>query len=258
MTAEQSIWVDAEWTRLEVPETGSTNADLLLAAERGDVTDRTVLRTDHQTAGRGRLDRRWDAPPGTNLLASVHLARVGDRAGEAVQRIGVAIVSGITAMVGSARPGLDTARHGSDVPRLGLKWPNDVLLDGRKLAGVLAQRSTTAPGVVVGFGVNVAWSPPTGACVSELVSCSPAELLDSILAAFDRLPLGRHEFAAEYRAGLLTLGQLVRVQLPSDDVFEGTAVDLDADGRLVVQPDRGRSRTFDVGDVVHVRPGSGH
>ncbi|MFT7503363.1 MAG: BirA family biotin operon repressor/biotin-[acetyl-CoA-carboxylase] ligase, partial [Gammaproteobacteria bacterium] len=68
MAATPSIW-----DLREVTETGSTNTDLLHLAEAGEIGHRTVLRTDHQTAGRGRLDRRWDAPAGANLLASMYL-----------------------------------------------------------------------------------------------------------------------------------------------------------------------------------------
>ena len=75
MAAPGSIWHEEPWppgwTVRRVPVTGSTNADLLAAVESGDADDRTVLVADHQIAGRGRLDRRWDAPAGTNLLVSL-------------------------------------------------------------------------------------------------------------------------------------------------------------------------------------------
>lgn len=238
-----------EWHVSVVTETGSTNDDLLRSAEQGELADRSVLRTEHQTAGRGRLDRRWEAPAGSNLLASMYLASPGDQPGVMLQRVGVAIVDAINQLAGS---NMET----DPLLALGLKWPNDVLLDGRKLAGVLAQRSTSAPGVIVGFGVNVAWAPPGAACVHEVVECSPEQLLDGVLDAFDGQPDDPGTFAQTYRARLLTLGQFVRVHLPGNATFEGRAVDIDGDGRIVVLSETGQQRVFDVGDVVHLRPGT--
>ncbi len=238
-----------QWHVSVVAETGSTNADLLRAAEQGELADRTVLRTEYQTAGRGRLDRRWDAPAGSNLLASMYLVSPGDQPSSTVQRVGVAVVDAIIQLAGS---NVETNR----LSALGLKWPNDVLLDGRKLAGVLAQRSTSAPGLVVGFGVNVAWAPPEAACVHDVLDCSPEQLLDGVLEAFDAQPGDPAMFAELYRARLLTLGQFVRVHLPGNVTFDGWAVDIDADGRIVVVSETAEERVFDVGDVVHLRPGA--
>ena len=255
------------WHISAVAETGSTNDDLLRAAEQGDLADRSVLRADLQTSGRGRLDRRWDAPAGSNLLASLYLANPGDRPGTALQRVGVAIVEALHGLCSAQSetaqglPGAGDPASDEGMASLGLKWPNDVLLDGRKLAGVLAQRSTTAVGLVVGFGVNVHWAPPGAAQVSEVVDCRPDELLDAILNSFDGLPADHVAFAERYRRNLLTLGQRVRIHLPGDTSFDGFATDVDVDGRIVVRsgadtgPDVGVERTFDVGDVVHLRPG---
>lgn len=259
MGPTSGIRVNDEWHLSTVAETGSTNDDLLRAAADGGLADRSVLRTDHQTSGRGRLDRRWDAPPGSNLLASMYLADPGPHPGEMLQRVGVAIVAAIdllaTQRTSEASSGLMGA-IGNPVT-VGLKWPNDVLLDGRKVAGVLAQRSTATPGLVVGFGVNVAWAPPGAARVHGVAVCTPAELLAAVLAAFDDLPADPAAFAAMYRARLLTLGQRVRIHLPGNDTFDGVARDLDADGRIVVVSVRGERRSFDAGDVVHLRPGQG-
>src|SRR3954467_13140670 len=111
------------WNVTWVAETGSTNADLVAAA-MADAPDRTVLATDHQTAGRGRLDRRWDAPPGANLLVSLLFREVPDHPHELTQRVALAGVQACATVAG-VRPAV--------------KWPNDLMLDGRKLAGVLAQ-----------------------------------------------------------------------------------------------------------------------
>jgi BirA family biotin operon repressor/biotin-[acetyl-CoA-carboxylase] ligase len=132
-----------------------------------------------------------------------------------------------------------------------LKWPNDLLLDGRKLAGVLAQ-ATTVEGrlvVVVGIGINVRWAPPEAAMLGE--QHDPLHLLAALLAAFDDLP---DDVSVRYRERLATLGTAVRVHLPDGEV-EGRAVDVEPDGRLVVLDACGLTHRFAVGDVVHLRPG---
>jgi BirA family biotin operon repressor/biotin-[acetyl-CoA-carboxylase] ligase len=219
----------AGWHVGEVAETGSTNADLLAVAD--SAPDRTVLRTDHQTAGRGRLDRRWDAPPGANLLVSVLFTRVPDDPGELARRMGLAIV--------------DAARRVADVEAV-LKWPNDVLIGDRKLAGILAQRAAAGP-VVVGAGVNLAWAPAGAATLGDH---DPRVVLAVLLEAYDALPT---DITERYRAALGTLGRRVRVELPTDAVV-GTAIDVEADGRLVVVDDCAISHRIDAGDVVHLRP----
>src|SRR5690606_6679168 len=133
--------------------TGSTNADLLAAAADG-APNRSVLYTDHQTSGRGRLDRRWDAPPGANLLVSFLFRDAGERPGgghaatpvDLMRRVAIAAVDAVQDVAAV------TAR---------LKWPNDILIDGRKLAGLLGQRSDEA--TVIGLGLNVGWAPDGGA-----------------------------------------------------------------------------------------------
>lgn len=265
------------WRVEYVDETGSTNDDLIAAATAG-APDRSVLITGHQTAGRGRMDRRWDAPPGSNLLMSVLFRRVPDVPAELTHRIGVAILDGARSALRSTdgRPAdasefasrsgfgpdagagagpdagagsLSGSRPGSAFRQLSLKWPNDALLDGRKLAGVLAQMAVMPSGepfVVVGFGVNVGWCPPDAARLGELApGLGPRSLAEEVLAAFDRLPVDSRLFHERYRSELATLGQRVRVELPGDapDVI-GVAVDVDRTGRLVVEPDTLR------GDVV--------
>jgi len=212
----------------QVAETGSTNADLI---ERSDAPDRTVLVADHQTAGRGRLDRRWDAPPATNLLASILFRDVPEHPGDLTRRVGVAAVEAVLAVTGRE------AR---------LKWPNDVLLDGRKLAGILAQRSPLGP-VVVGIGLNVKWAPEGAARLGPDVGVG--DVLAALLRGLSVVPDDLHE---RYRALLATLGQRVRVELPADG-FVGTAIDVERDGRLVVVDECAISHRVDAGDVVHLR-----
>jgi BirA family biotin operon repressor/biotin-[acetyl-CoA-carboxylase] ligase len=221
-----------------VTETGSTNADLLALVEAGVAGDRTVLVADHQTAGRGRLDRRWDAPRGANLLASIAVAPVPSPPSEATHRIGLAALAAARTL----RPDLEAS----------LKWPNDVLAGGRKLAGILAQRASLVDAVVVGLGLNVGWAPEGAASLG--VNASPADVLRLVLSAFDELPV---DVSGSYRSELSTLGRRVRVELPGGAVTFGTAVDLDGDGRLVVEASDGSIASYGVGDIVHLRPGDG-
>jgi BirA family biotin operon repressor/biotin-[acetyl-CoA-carboxylase] ligase len=237
VTDSGDIWSSTpwppEWRVDHVDETGSTNADLLAALEGGSAHGRSVLATDHQTAGRGRLERRWEAPPGANLLVSVAFAPVPDPAADAPHRVALAALAASRAL----RP---------DVT-IELKWPNDLMLDDAKLGGILAQRCTGRDAVVVGLGLNVGWAPEGAAMLGA--DHHPADVLRRVLEALDELPA---DVSSPYREALGTLGRVVRLELP-DGVVEGLAVDVDAEGRLVLERD-GSRHTFDVGDVVHLRP----
>jgi BirA family transcriptional regulator, biotin operon repressor / biotin---[acetyl-CoA-carboxylase] ligase len=214
-----------------VAETGSTNADLIAAAGQG-APDRTVRYADHQTAGRGRLDRVWSAPPGSNLLVSILFRTVPHDPGELTRRVGLAAV--------------DAARRVADVSA-SLKWPNDVLVGDGKLAGILAQRSGDGS-VVIGMGLNVGWAPDGAARLGDGIE--PATVLRAVLEAYDALPA---DIDARYREALGTLGRRVRIELPVGELV-GTAVDIEPDGRLVVLDECAITHRVSVGDVVHLRP----
>ena len=219
------------WHLRHVAETGSTNADLLAEVELG-APHRTVLRTDHQTAGRGRLDRTWDAPPGSNMLMSLLFREVPAEPGELTRRVGLAAIAAVAEVAGV------TAE---------LKWPNDVLVAGRKLAGILAPRSASGP-VVVGIGLNVGWAPEGAANLG--VDVQPQDVAAALLRAYDALP---SNIDAMYREHLGTIGQRVRVERTTGDL-EGRALDVGPDGHLVVLDACGVTHRVDVGDVVHLRP----
>ncbi|MDP9464106.1 MAG: biotin--[acetyl-CoA-carboxylase] ligase [Actinomycetota bacterium] len=222
----------ATWQITIVDETGSTNADLLTAAEAG-APDRSVPMARHQTAGRGRLDRRWDAPRGANLLVSLLFRELPEHTHQLTQRVALAAARACHAIAGVSPT---------------LKWPNDLSLDGRKLAGVLAQSGGTGPEyVVVGIGLNVGWAPDDAAKLGD--GCDPVEVLNAMLDAYDDLPA---DITDEYRGALATIGRSVRVELPGSAVV-GRALDVLPDGRLVVLDDCGITHRFDSGDVVHLR-----
>ena len=232
----------ATWLITVVDETGSTNADLLAAAASG-APDRSVLMARHQTAGRGRLDRQWIAPAGANLLVSLLFRVVPEHPHELTQRVALAAAQACVEIAGVSPS---------------LKWPNDLLLDGRKLAGVLAQSGGNESGgnesggsgpayVVVGIGLNVGWAPDGAACLGDGIE--PLKVLHAMLDAYDQLP---PDIVELYRASLATIGQTVRVEL-TDSSVEGRALDVTPDGRLVVLDDCGITHRFDTGDIVHLR-----
>ena len=225
------------WAVVRLVETGSTNDDLVRMARDGAPAG-TVLVADHQTAGRGRLDRRWEAPPGTNLLASL-LLRPTDRAlHHCTWTVALAARSACATVAGVSPD---------------LKWPNDLLVDGRKLAGLLAESVDGA--VVVGIGLNVGWAPDGATCLAASSSArpSPIDVLAAMLPEIDRLASGgTGALAAEYRAALATIGMDVRVERTALAPLLGRAVGVLDDGRLVVATADGDVAVA-AGDVVHLR-----
>jgi len=211
----------------------------MVAVEEGRAGDRSVLVADYQKSGRGRLDRVWEAPSGVNLLVSIAFSPVPEVAADVTHRVGLAMIAAVAKLLPNST--------------VELKWPNDVLLDGRKVAGILARRSFTADAVVVGLGLNVGWAPSGAASLGGIAH--PAEVLASVLEHLDVLP---DDVAAQYRENLATLGQSVRVELPGEaESVVGRALDVDESGRLLVLDECAVTHRFDVGDVVHLRPADG-
>ena len=232
------------WNLNSVPETGSTNADLLAQGAAG-APDRTVLRADHQTAGRGRLDRSWEAPPRGNLLVSFLFRDIPSDPHVLTQAVAIA----------AARVARDCGSHAV------LKWPNDLLVGTQKLAGVLAQAGPLSDGrpafVVVGIGVNIADAPAGAVSVASSggTVIDPQDFLERMLPHVDAmLSLPAQEMHATYREELATIGVAVRVELPDGTTVTGRATDVEADGRLVVLDECAISHRFDTADVVHLRP----
>ncbi|MYX28935.1 biotin--[acetyl-CoA-carboxylase] ligase [Streptomyces sp. SID8381] len=250
------------WSGLEVVQsTGSTNADLVAAAESGKAAEGAVLVAEAQTAARGRLDRRWTAPPRSGLFFSV-LLRPGD---VPVARWGwLPLLTGVAVATGLARSaGVDTA----------LKWPNDLLVtvggEERKAGGILAERAGN-DGVVIGVGVNVTLRadelpvPQAGSlALANAVSTDRDTLLRAVLRALEDW-YGRWRAAGgdpsaaglqeAYAAGCATLGRRVRAELPGDRSLIGEAVAVDGDGRLVLATQDGVQEPVGAGDIVHLRP----
>ncbi|MGA0802780.1 MAG: biotin--[acetyl-CoA-carboxylase] ligase [Ilumatobacteraceae bacterium] len=239
--------VVGHWVLHHVATTGSTNADLWAMAEAA-APDRTALRADHQTSGKGRLDRRWEAPAGENLLLSLLFREIPEDPGTLVHAVAVAASRACEAVAG-----VDAT----------LKWPNDLLgADGtRKMAGILAQAgpiSGSRPSfVIVGLGLNVNWSPDDATSLSREAGGRPVIVGDVCRAVLEQLDdvmtWSATRLHDEYRRRLGTLGREVRVEVSADETVEGRALDVETDGRLVVLDRCGVTHRFAVGDVVHVR-----
>ncbi|MEN2738069.1 biotin--[acetyl-CoA-carboxylase] ligase [Microbacterium sp. X-17] len=242
-----------------VASTGSTNRDLVRAAaeEPDGWPHLSVLLTTDQRAGRGRLDRQWIAPAGTALAVSVVL-----RMSLPPQARGW-----IPLLAGAAMTRAVARQAQSGGHTVGLKWPNDVLVDGRKICGILAEAVPGSDAVVVGSGVNTrmpsdALPVPTATSFADLgIGVDEDLLLADYLAALAEqlralVAAGGDASAAGLRAELealcLTLGRDVEVSLPDGSTLAGRAQRLDADGRLVVVAGSTEVPVA-AGDVIHVR-----
>ena len=257
-----------QWRRLDVvAQTGSTNADLLARAAGGEDIDGAVLLAENQTAGRGRNAREWAGVPRAQIIMSVGVGSGGvatEAWGWLPLAAGVAVVDAVVAVM--------------DVDA-GLKWPNDVLAGGGKLAGILTEvarrdvpreriTAATQPVIVVGIGLNVTLragevADPMATSLLELGVAAPDrdQLVHSLLRELgtriaDWRAAGGADarLIADYRARSLTIGSRVRVALPGDREIVGVARSVDAQGRLRVETE-GQTIAVAAGDVVHLRPG---
>ena len=178
----------------------------------------SIVVADHQTAGRGRLDRKWDSPPGTALLVSFVLS---------------------PSPVLSLAAGVAAAQACGDGVRL--KWPNDLLLDGAKVGGILVEVTTAT--AICGIGINLTWAPPGAARLNQ----DRDLLLERLRIELDRwVAADLEDVLAMWRALSDTLGRRVRVDLGTR-VIEGVAEDIGPRGELIVD---GAPVTF--GSVTHL------
>ncbi|GAA3392206.1 biotin--[acetyl-CoA-carboxylase] ligase [Cryptosporangium minutisporangium] len=247
---------DPFWVDLEVRErTGSTNVDLAAAAVAG-APEGTVLVAEAQDAGRGRIGRSWVSPPGAGLTFSVLLRPTAvprERWGWLPLLAGVALASVL-----------------GDVDAR-VKWPNDLLVGARrqKAAGILAEVAGDA--VVLGIGLNVTLTadelPPDRPDTTSLALAGArvtdrgellAQVLDALAGEYASWCAAGGDAAASglqdaYRQRCDTLGRDVRVDVPGGAPLHGRAVEVDAEGRLVVETANG-VHSVAAGDVVHVRP----
>lgn len=178
----------------------------------------SIVVADHQSAGRGRLDRRWDAPDGTALLASFVLE----------PNPLLSLAAGVAAAEACGPP-------------VRLKWPNDLLVDGRKLGGILVE--VVEGKAVCGIGINLSWAPPQGA----MLGANRDELLERLA---DRLAAWRvaspEAVLTRWRELSATLGRRVRIEV-SGEMHDGVAQDIGSRGELIVD-----GAAYVAGSVTHL------
>ena len=251
MTSTDYNWPE-NWFVRRVRETGSTNTDLFADALAG-APSHSVLMADNQTAGRGRLDRTWEAKAGENLLVSLLFRNEMNLLATLPRIVALAAANACQKLFLSGRLNVLSA------PTIKLKWPNDLLIDDRKLGGMLSVGDQQKQFVVVGIGINVGWAPQEAVSLSEFFSeksPSPVELLENMLLEITQIEKSslteQHE---KYVALLATLGKTVRVELTNGGVITGQAQSINVEGRLVVVEtgDNSVRHVIDTGDVVHLR-----
>ncbi|MGH9178769.1 MAG: biotin--[acetyl-CoA-carboxylase] ligase [Acidimicrobiales bacterium] len=230
-----------DWDVRRFAEVDSTNRVALDQARSGRPAGFVAV-AGHQTAGRGRRGRRWEAAPGSALLVSVLLRPdlPPCRHHLAVWAVALAAADAC-AVVAGVHPEL--------------KWPNDLVVGGAKLAGVLAEVERDA--VVVGLGLNVAGAGPwpAGAAALESVAGRAVDLhslLDAFLSALAHRTADWQAVPSAYRHACTTLGRLVRVELDTGTVT-GAAAEVTDEGHLLVHVGT-CLRTITAGDLVHLRP----
>ncbi|MGA4508340.1 biotin--[acetyl-CoA-carboxylase] ligase [Propionibacteriaceae bacterium G1746] len=258
LSGSRNVWHVIRTT----PETGSTNADVAtLASTAAD--EGLVLIAEHQTSGRGRLDRTWTAPPGSSLAISALL-----RPGRPLQDwTWLPLLTGlaVSRAVRRAAPTPELAN------RVLVKWPNDVLVTDAagpgvpgKLCGILLERheTPTGPAAIIGLGLNIDLAPddlpvPTATSLAGVGFDADknrivAALLDE-LAELYGLWQRRGHLVEAYQRECGTIGQQVRVELSPTQSVHGTATGVDEQGRLLVRTPDGL-QAFSAGDVYHLRP----
>lgn len=265
-------------SRLEVvDEIASTNTELtrLAAAEPDSWGDLAVLVAERQTMGHGRLHRPWESPAGASLAVSI-LLRPHNNAGRPLPTQCYSWFSPLAALA------LREALAQIAGVESALKWPNDVVVGGLKISGILAHLAPGAhgepPAVVLGTGVNVSLRedelPVSTATSASLAAGHPVDrtaLLVRYLEDFARryrafcavngnadVPLeGGRSLLSRVQDATITLGRRVRVELPGGRRLEGRATGLDGHGALQVVEDGGERHAVSAGDVVHLRPADG-
>jgi BirA family biotin operon repressor/biotin-[acetyl-CoA-carboxylase] ligase len=178
----------------------------------------SVVIAGHQTAGRGRLEHRWEAPPGTALLASFVLA----------PNPLLSLAAGVAAAEACDQ-------------NVRLKWPNDLLLGSRKVGGILVE--TTTAKAVCGIGINLTWAPEGGASLNQPRDRLVKRLQRTVVRWSSAPPL---EVLTRWRELSDTIGRRVRVQLPAR-AFEGVAEDINERGELIVD-----GEVVSAGSVTHL------
>ncbi len=236
----------SQYWRVSVVEvTGSTQDDLSALVSRNEVTSGEVLVAEYQSAGRGRLDRTFDAPQSSALLFSLYLQPKREKSEWSFLPLLAGLVS--TFAMSELDPRF-TAE---------LKWPNDLQIAGKKLGGIIAQ--ATSNGVILGLGINVGMDRSelpvehaTSLQIEDFAVLDRNLILASILNTFEEL-IGRWEDGEDlrhlYRERSATLNQKIQVELPTGENTSGLAEDISPAGELILED----GQRITVGDIVHLR-----
>ena len=228
-----------------VEVTGSTQDDLYELASSGSATPKTILASEFQSSGRGRLDRTFEAAPNSALTFSMYIEPKVERE----EWPFLTLLAGLS---------VHEALHTLDPQvSVGIKWPNDLLIGDKKFVGMIAQ--ATEKGVVLGIGINV------GMTIDELPVESATSLALEAFAELDRnvvlasiinhfeinLEMWENDqsFLAQYRSASVTIGRDVEVTLPGGEVIKSRAIDISNAGGLMLED----GNEITVGDVVHLR-----
>ena len=245
------------WRVSVVDITGSTQNDLTALIRNNQAREGDVLVTEYQSAGRGRLDRSFIAEPGSALLFSFFIIPKVNPSGAKRELGWIPLLAG-QALCAALQ---EAANPDSPIEPL-LKWPNDILINDRKVAGILTERidSINRAGVVIGIGVNffanrekLPAPNATSLVIEGFRQPDREELLISFLIKMSeylkRWENGDSSLLAEYRDRSRTLGQAVTIELPTGEIIEGDAASIDHSGALLLKD----GRKITVGDVVHLR-----
>jgi BirA family biotin operon repressor/biotin-[acetyl-CoA-carboxylase] ligase len=233
------------WRVSVVEVTGSTQDDLSQSVKKDATLSGSVLIANFQSSGRGRLDRTFSAPPSSALTLSFYLTPHLDRAEWSF----LPLLTGLSAITSLKK--LD-----SDL-RVSLKWPNDLLVNGRKLGGILAEATTD--GVVIGIGVNVAMAQDqlpikdaTSLLLEDFASLDrnliAVELLNAFHDLYERWQAGE-DMRHLYRENCETLGLTIAAKSPDGSTATGKATDISRTGELILES----GLRVSVGDIVHLR-----
>ena len=236
-----------------VAETGSTNADLLALVRSGNAEEGVWLRAERQTAGRGRQGREWVSPPGNLYASTVVRLRPEDPPAATLGFVAaVAVAEVVCCLLG----GLQTA-SGLRGGGLMVKWPNDLLIDGAKVSGILLERADDA--VVVGVGANLSYYPdlPERRATSldaNGVTIAASAFIEHVAESFAGwlLRWRDHGFAGIRTRWLEVAhppGTPLRAALPDGSVVQGAFADLDGAGALILHLASGERRAIHAGDV---------
>lgn len=229
---------------------GSTNDEAMAWAKHG-AKDLSLVVADEQTLGRGRLDRPWFTPPQTALAFSLILRPTPAEKPLLSRTVGLAALA-----LADVLQTLDLKPQ--------IKWPNDILLDGRKLAGILIEATWSeeeAQSIVIGMGINIAKSsvPATDILGFPAISLESAlgyipdrkVLLHAILANIIALRphMGTDSFLSSWEKRLAYYGRQVRVEMGGEKSVSGKVIGLESDGSLKLRADDGKSISVRFGDV---------